>query len=733
MAINALDGRFIDINLAALHLFGLRREEVIGRTSSEVGLVLAEDPGPGELAMRVRARGPVRNESRTIRSRSGELRDVELMVDLTEIRGESCFVSTFFDVTEHKRSVDELVSSESHYRWIVETAREGICISDTEDRFTFVNSRMAEVLGYRPDELVGMSVFAITDTKDHGKLVELRERRRLGIAEGGEFKVKHRDGHELWVRFESRPVFDGAGRYTGVLTSILDITDRILAEERLKKSEAQLEEAQALAHVGSWEWDLVSDTVNRSKELCRIFGMCPESFGTSLSSSYERVHPDDREKLHREIDLATRERRPWEIEYRIVRPDGVRTLLARGKVITDDQGRPVRMVGTAQDVTERRAMQAHMVLADRMASVGTLAAGVAHEINNPLAFVIGNLDLVAEAIQRSRNGGADDLGAAGELLREAREGAERVRKIVRDLKIFSRADEDRRVPLDPRRVLDLAVNVAAPQVRYRARIVKDYGDVPNVEADEARLGQVFVNLLVNAAHAIPEGQADRHTIGISTLTNPDGSAVIEIRDTGSGIPVDVLGHVFDPFFTTKPIGVGSGLGLSICHGIVTALGGEISVESEVGRGSIFRVVLPPGRARAVPEPDAREVPGARVERRRRILVIDDEPLIGKVIRRILLEHDVTIAHGGKEGLARVTSGEPFDLILCDLMMPEMTGMDLHAELSRSMPELLHRVVFMTGGVFSSTAKAFLDRVPNERLEKPFEPARLAALARRAPQ
>jgi PAS domain S-box-containing protein len=631
IAINALDGRFIDVNASALQLFGLRREDVIGRTSTELGLLEREDARPTELAIRVRERGTMRNEERTIRSSTGQKYDVLLLVDVIEIRGEPFFVSTFLDVTEHKRSIDRLVLSETRYRQIVETAREGICIADAEAHFTFVNSQMARMVGYRPEEMLGMSIFAVIDAQDMAQLEGLLERRRLGIAEGGDFRVKHRDGHHLWVKFESSPILDAAGHYAGVLSVVLDITERVLAEQRLRRSEALLDEAQALAHIGSWEWDLGVDNVTRSKELCRIFGLSPEAFGTSPSSSYELVHPDDRERLRSAIEQATRELRSWEIEYRIVRRDGVRILLARGQVISDEEGKPVRMVGTAQDVTERREIESRAVLNDRMASVGLLAAGVAHEINNPLTYVIGNLDLVAEALRACPPGSLpENGGGVQEMIREAREGAERVKSIVGDLKTFSRAEEDRRVSLDPRRVLDLAANIASAQIRYRARLVKDYGAVPDVSADEARLGQVFVNLLINAAQAIPGGQVDRHEIRMSTRTNAAGRVVMEVRDTGGGIPADVLGHIFDPFYTTKPVGSGTGLGLSVCHGIVTELGGEISAESEIGKGALFRVVLPPCRMHSVLDPVAPTSYQTDVERRP-VLAIDDAPLTGAVI------------------------------------------------------------------------------------------------------
>jgi len=238
---------------------------------------------------------------------------------------------------------------------------------------------------------------------------------------------------------------------------------------------------------------------------------------------------------------------------------------------------------------------------------------------------------------------------------------------------------------------------------------------------------VFLNLIVNAAQAIQEGQVERNRIQLSTRL--DGRKVIvEVTDTGSGMPPEVLRKLFTPFFTTKPVGTGTGLGLSICHRIVTGMGGQIAVESQLGQGTTFRVTLPVADLeRSAPSrPVAPRLPDAT--RRGRILIVDDEAFVAKALGRTLSrEHDVTLISRAAEALARIGGGERFDIILCDLMMPEMTGMDLYAELAGSTPEQAERMIFMTGGAFTPTARAFLDRVPNQRIEKPFDAQHLAVL------
>jgi signal transduction histidine kinase len=379
---------------------------------------------------------------------------------------------------------------------------------------------------------------------------------------------------------------------------------------------------------------------------------------------------------------------------------------------------------------ERRKMQEQLLISDRMASVGTLAAGVAHEINNPLAAVIANLELMTKDLARL----AEELDVGDRLLeildelRDARESADRLRHIVRDLKIFSRSTgEERRGPVSVKRVLESSLRMAWNEIRHRARLVKDYADVPNVDGNEARLGQVFLNLIVNAAQAIPEGNAEQNLIRVSTeIDRASGRVAVEVRDSGSGIPAENLTRIFDAFFTTKPIGVGTGLGLSICHKIVTGLGGEIQVTSEVGKGTAFRVLLPATLADASVEPRLSTI--APPTRRGRVLIIDDEPMVARALGRVLEhEHEVTVAATADDACQRILAGARYDVILCDLMMPQMTGMELHAHLLRQVPDQAGQMVFLTGGAFTAGARAFLDGVPNQRIEKPFDTQHLRSI------
>jgi len=658
-----------------------------------------------------------------------------------------------------------------------------------------------------------------------------------------------------------------------------------------------------------------------------------------------------------------------------------------------------------------RQTQAQLVQAGRMAAVGQLAAGVGHEINNPLAYIVSNLEHASEEVELLARELADVRGAGPRLrevsqaLREATHGTDRVRRIVRDLKTFSRPDDEKQGPVDLHAVLDSAVKIAMAELRPRAKLVREFGDVPRVEGNEARLAQVFLNLLINAAQALPEGRAEENEVRLVTRVAPDGMVVAEVRDTGIGISPASLARIFDPFYTTKPLGVGTGLGLSLCHAYVTAMGGSISVESEPGRGAVFRVTLKraaretealpalpvqerrgaresgsmpavqerrgaresgsmpavqapggPWERRSVPTeqgtaardslstpvrapqvmPDAQErgtrrdslsmpalpmqerntspgsrsmpvaqsqepapgsipsvpvdarggaaSPGADATReppaaaayvasrakadaaqldlaatsvpsahtggpaataaptsvgaetppvsntrsgaaprsqmpiaaapglaapgvpasgvpawtqgapgtvpvdaalsssratystysmaprvapepeprapareprtvatppesgaeavaqaqgdnpvpvRGRVLVVDDDALVSGAIRRTLSrENDVEVLVSARQALAQLSTPElRYDVVLCDLMMPEMTGMDLFDALLKVAPRVAERVVFITGGAFTPVARAFLDRMTNPRVEKPFDPEGLRKLIR----
>jgi signal transduction histidine kinase/CheY-like chemotaxis protein len=386
-----------------------------------------------------------------------------------------------------------------------------------------------------------------------------------------------------------------------------------------------------------------------------------------------------------------------------------------------------QVLAIVRNMTTENRKRDRLALAERLASLGTMAAGVAHEINGPLTFVMLGLEWLEQRIVAldPQSAGGSKASPLNERLKDVLDGVTRIQRIVRDLRGFTRHDDNDDALSDATSALEGALSLAAAEVRYRARVEKAYGTVPLVRGSHARLGQVFANLIVNAAHALPEDQAADNVVRLRTYLAGDGRVAIEVSDTGRGISPEHLPRLFEPFFTTKAPGHGTGLGLWVCHEIVKELDGEIVVESQIGKGSTFRVLLPVGIAKTTEGPIAPPLPPPRA----RILVVDDEPNLAKTLAILLDDHTVEIALGGEAALARLESDREFDLILCDLMMPIVTGMDVYAAVEARWPVLSERFAFMTGGAFTPRARAFLDACGRPRLDKPFRAEGVKALLR----
>jgi CheY-like chemotaxis protein len=301
---------------------------------------------------------------------------------------------------------------------------------------------------------------------------------------------------------------------------------------------------------------------------------------------------------------------------------------------------------------------------------------------------------------------------------------------VRNLLIFSRDTVEPRALVDVRSVVESCIQMALHEIEPRARLVRTLAEVPPVEANQAQLGQAFLNLMINAAQAIPETADKRaHEIRVATLTDEDGNAVVEVSDNGVGIPPEILPRVFDPFFTSRGNDAAAGLGLSTSLGTVRALGGSLVVSSDPGSYTIFRAVMPPAKGRrAASAPDGE---GAGSERTR-MLVVDDHRYVGEALERALSHlADVESTTDARAVLDRLSSGERWDVILCDLSMPDTSGMDLYREALRVAPDAASTIVFMTAGAFTPRARAFLDGVRNPCLEKPLDMGKLRSLVTRA--
>jgi signal transduction histidine kinase/ActR/RegA family two-component response regulator len=397
-----------------------------------------------------------------------------------------------------------------------------------------------------------------------------------------------------------------------------------------------------------------------------------------------------------------------------------------------------RILLYVRDVTNDRDREVRRLQSEKLASIGMLAAGVAHEINNPASFVLANLEALAGLLQSPdgktthtdpktgrRMGFSDILFEAMTIVQESKEGMARIHRIVRDLHSFSRVDEGASRLTDVNAAVDSSMTMLRSELRYRAQVERDLRATRRVRASAARLGQVFLNLIMNAAHALAAGNPKRNRLYVRSY-DEDDHIVVEVEDNGPGIPADVMPRIFESFFTTKPPGVGTGLGLPISRDIVRSAGGELTAESVPGRGALFRVRLPAAAAGLADAP--KTLTTRKAVQRRRLLAVDDEALLLKAYRRMLTSHhDIETTLGAKEALRLFGQDRGFDVVLCDLQMPEMSGSELYETVRNRWPELAQRFIFITGGACSPEARQFLESPGLASIHKPFQVAELLDL------
>ena len=612
-------------------------------------------------------------------------------------------------------------------RWILDDLPMGVWVGVApEGRVAYANRAFAEIMGM---DVVGDSLIAdvpatygVFDRTGRPFPME-RLPFSQALATGwrvvvDDIVIHRRDGRRVNIRASGHPVRDAAGNVTHVIVAFLDITREVVSELERQTIEARLKLAADHAPIIIWAIDAQGTiTVSEGAGLAALGFRSGELVGRSAFELYK-----DNPALLGNMRRALAGESFWVVDQ--VGDAYLNTWMAP---LRDAGGTTVGVIGLTNDVSELRRLQAGMMQADRLSAIGTLAASVAHEINNPLTYVLGGLAGVERSLERLR-----DLGEGAppqalratvarllEDLKPVRKGVERIATVTRDLKTFSRPDDTRLEPVDVRGVVEVVLKLARKDVEARARLRLALGDVPPVRGNEARLVQVVMNLLMNAAHALADGDPQRDEVSITTRAEGH-EVVLEVGDTGPGVSAADRERIFEPFVTTKPIGEGTGLGLFVCRNVVRGLGGEVSVRERPGGGALFQVRLP-----ASPEVPAARPAAPLGAASGRVLVIDDDLLVARTLVSDLADagFEAVAITDPARALAVLTGDETFDLAYCDLMMGGLTGMDLAAALQARVPERLGRVVFMTGGAFAPRAAAFVAENAGRCVEKPFDVVR----------
>ncbi len=619
-----------------------------------------------------------------------------------------------------------------------------IWLLDAAMRIVEANRATSELFGVSPRAVRGRQCWEVV----HGTDAPIAGCPGVRAASSGQRETTRLQRDGRWLQVTVDPIVDDAGSSVGYVHLVDDVTDRVCMEEELRGSEQRFR--WLVERLNDVLYSMTTDgrITYASPRTEEMLGYRPEEVvGLRFP---ELVHAEDLAKVRANFArILTGEL--VSSQFRVRAKFGAYRWVRSSSRAVRERDQIVAVNGVLTDIQDSRELEARLAQADRLSSMGLLAAGLAHEINNPLAYVIESLDCLEEELRDLAESGATAREAlsgeldpertrasaedtalhpkgaqrAKSLLRNVRSGAQRIEETARHLRRFSSAGRDRSTKLDLDHAIDLALSLATNEIRHRARVVRQRGAVRAVRADEGRLSQVFLHLLVNAAHAIDEGSAEENEISVRTWTEVDWVCA-EVSDTGSGIERDAQARIFEPFFTMRGLGEASGLGLSIAKSVVEELGGTVEFQSKSGVGSTFTVRLPAAPQTPLAAPLRETKPTGRA-RTGRILVVDDEPKIRAGMRRILRDHSTVEAASGREARALLEVDGAFDAILCDVMMPDGTGTELYSWLLEARPKLAKKLAFVTGGAFSSRVRAVLDRGEAPVLSKPFEPAALLQL------
>ena len=633
-----------------------------------------------------------------------------------------------------------------------ESTHDGLIVVDLNRRIVRYNRQFLTLLGVTAEMLEREGV--------NGIIATLQPQIEGGwdlAAKANE--VWARRDRELFVRFALKDgrVFDVSiiparvgSKLIGMVASVRDVSERARTEQSLRQHRAFLERAQEIAHIGSWVTDIDEHHVGWSRETHRIFGVPDGQFGGSVDAFFAMVHPDDRDAVRAAAEAALKDYAAYDIVHRIVRDDGgIRWVHEQADVIRDADGCAIRMVGTVQDVTERRLLEEQLRQSQKMEVIGGLAGGIAHDLNNALTAIAGYAELALGLI-------ADDHPARPDV-KEIRRAAVRAGSTTKKLLAFSRKQ------LLAPRVFSLNDTVAGlarllsrslgTEIQIQSRFDSN---LPPVLGDPGQVEQAIINLAVNAKDAMPNG--GWLTLDTCVLDVDEAFArthvpmatgryvVLRVTDTGHGMSRDTQRHIFEPFFTTKDVGKGTGLGLSMVYGTLKQIGGFVFVDSEVGRGTTFSLFFPPapsgsvvapaGGIEAPAEPATAPVaavnePATAAADRATLLVVEDESAVRNLVASSLRKeaYQLLLAASAEEALEILkTHGGPIDLLLTDAIMPGRGGIDLARELVASKPGL--PVILMSG--YTEETLPVGDLAPAiTLLQKPFTPRDLRQWIRRA--
>jgi PAS domain S-box-containing protein len=730
-----LDGKMTYNNPAFEEILGYNQEELLGRNTLDY---MHEDDRLGIEQMLQQLIPEKRGWTNLVvrwHHKDGTLRWLESnAVPILNSEGQMLgYQGADRDITERKKAEEALYESEERYRTILEQMKDSYYEVDLAGNFTFVNDALCRRLGHSREELIGMNYRAYTpEERADNTFKTFNQVFRTGqpiIAYPSVAMAK--DGSLIFTERSIFPLQNEEGKTIGFRGISRDITERIRAEEAVKQSEEKYRTILNEIYEVYYEIDLNGNYTFFNDALCHRMGYSREEL---MGMNYREYTPKEDWKS----DAAkfrgvyeTGEPLRW-VPLRNITRDG-RILYLEDTVLPmrNEKDEVIGFRGLSRDVTERklaeeerRQLELKSQITSRLASVGEMAAGVAHEINNPLTGITGYAQLLMD-----RKDLPPDIRSD---LAAINEGAQRVAGIVQRLLAFSRQTRPQRKLVEINDLIDSTLVLRAYHLRVNnIEVIKRLmPDLLETVVDPGQIQQVLLNLIVNAETEMKLA----HGKGKLTITTEkrDNFIKIYVKDNGPGIKPEVMDKIFDPFFTTREVGQGTGLGLSLCYGIVAEHNGRIYAESKPGKGATFIVELPVITEVIPPEPAEPVIVESKKKIKARILAVDDEKVVRDVVKRVLSGggHKVETVDNAADALNRIESHR-YDLVLVDIKMPGMNGVELYKRIQKINKPLARRVVFITGDVMGADTEKFLAETKSDHIEKPFNAEQLEKAVRRA--
>ena len=722
------DGRYLQVNDHFCRLTGFSLAETIGRTVSDLNVfVHAQDRE--RFILELREKGEVNDFEIQYRKKDGSLFTALLSARPFQYAGEDCLIAVVTDITARKHTEDALKKSETQQRLLVESMREGFGVLNEGNEVTYINKRFCDLMGYRPEEMIGHLVTEFVDPENLKILKEQGIQRRKGEKGSYEVAWTRKDGNPVYSLLSPEPVFDAQGNYKGSFAVITDISERKLMEEALRKSEEQYRLLVENANEGIL---VLQDGLITfaNPAAARIVHSSRQDLQSRSFIDY--VHPEDREKVSNHYqNRMSGEPSPRQYTMRLVDFQGDTVWIEANTIAISWEGRPAVLVFST-DISEKKQLELQFLQAQKMEAVGRLAGGVAHDFNNLLTSILGHSDLM-----RMRLRPGDPLvGDIGEIVK----AANRATDLTRQLLAFSRKQIMQPKILNLNAIISdmkkMLMRLIGEDITLETLLSPDLG---RVLVDPGQIDQVIMNLVVNARDAMPKGGTLTIETGNALLdevqvrryigARPGAYVLLSVKDSGLGMSEELQSHIFEPFFTTKELGKGTGLGLSTVYGIVKQSNGYIWVDSRPGQGTEFKIFLPrqEGEAESDQKPERGKV---SLRGEETILLAEDNELV-RGLTRSVLEHfgyQVLETKDGEEA-GRMSKGYegPIHLLLTDVVMPGISGRVLAEQLQHSRPGI--KILFMSGYSEEAVLLQGMQKLGAHFLQKPFTPEELGLRVR----